>query len=41
MEATNKAIEDVMRSDFQSMPPHAQAKILDLLQKADPEHFGR
>ena len=29
-----------MRKDFQELPPYAQAKMLDLLQKADPEHFG-
>lgn len=39
MAATNEAIEKAMRNDFQQMPPFAQDKMLDLLQRADPEHF--
>ena len=39
MEATNKAIENAMRSDFQTWSPVAQAKMLDLLEKADPNRF--
>ena len=39
IDATNAAIDAAMRKDFQELPPHAQAKMLDLLQKADPEHF--
>jgi hypothetical protein len=33
-------VEEAMRKDFQSWTPQAQAKMLDLLQQADPEHFG-
>ena len=39
MESTTAEIDAAMRDDFQQMPPLAQAKMLDLLQKADPEHF--
>ena len=31
MEATNKAIEDVIRADFETMPPQFQARLLDML----------
>ncbi len=37
--STEKA-EKAMREDFQSWPPQAQARMLDLLQKADPANFG-
>lgn len=33
-------VEEAMRKDFQSWTPQAQAKMLDLLQKVDPEHFN-
>ena len=39
MEATNAAIDAAMRNDFQSLPLEGQAKMLDLLQKADPNNF--
>ena len=39
MEASTAEIDAAMRSDFQSLPPEGQAKMLDLLEKADPEHF--
>ena len=39
MEASTAKIDAAMRNDFQQMPPLAQAKMLDLLQKADPKHF--
>ena len=31
MEATNKAIEDAIRKDFEAMPPEFQGKLLDML----------
>ena len=39
MEVSTKAVDTAMRMDFQQLPPIAQGKMLDLLQKADPEHF--
>ena len=39
IDATNEAIEAAMRADFQSLPPEGQAKMLNLLEKADPDHF--
>ncbi len=39
MEASTEAIDEAMRKDFQSWTPQAQARMLDLLQQADPEHF--
>ena len=29
-----------MREDLRSWTPHEQARMLDLLQQADPEHSG-
>ncbi|MDY2722803.1 MAG: hypothetical protein SPG07_04720 [Coriobacteriales bacterium] len=40
MEASTAEIDAAMRSDFEAMPPAAQARMLDLLQKADPDHFS-
>ena len=31
MEATNRAIEDAIRSDFNALPPEFQDKLLDML----------
>ena len=31
MEATNKAIEDAIRTDFEALPPEFQGKLLDML----------
>ena len=31
-------VEEAMRRDFRELPPHAQAKMLNLLQQADPEN---
>lgn len=31
MSSTNKAIEDAMRDDFESLPPELRAALLDLL----------
>ena len=39
MEFTSRAIEDAIKADFETLPPVAQDKMLDLLEKADPEHF--
>ena len=39
MESTSRAIEDAIKADFETLPPAAQDKMLDLLEKADPEHF--
>ena len=38
-ESTAKA-EAAMRADFQSMPVHAQAAMLNLLEKADPGNMA-
>ena len=40
MEVSTEAIDAAMRADFEALPPVAQDKMLDLLQKADPEHFN-
>lgn len=40
MDASTAGVEAAIRTDFAAMPPTAQAKMLDLLQQADPEHFG-
>ena len=39
MAATSGAIEEAMRKDFGELPPEGQDAMLNLLQKADPEHF--
>ena len=39
IDAAGEAIEKAIREDFQSWKPEAQAAMLDLLQKADPDHF--
>ncbi|MGQ5427090.1 hypothetical protein ACULPM_08685 [Thermophilibacter sp. ZX-H3] len=31
MECTNKAIEDAMKADFESLPPEFRVKLLDML----------
>ena len=44
MEATNKAIEDAIRRDFEAMPPEFQARLLDMLCASGcmtPEYGGR
>ena len=41
MDASTAEVEAAMRRDFLELPPYAQAKMLDLLQKAGPEHFCR
>ena len=33
-------IEAAIKSDFESLPPFAQDKLLDLLKQADPSNFG-
>ena len=37
MDASNQAIDDAMRADFESLPPEAQAKLLDMLAGSDSE----
>ena len=39
MEANTAKIDALLRSDFESMSPIMQGKMLDLLEKADPDHF--
>ena len=39
MDASTAEVEAAMRKDFQELPPHAQVKMLDLLQKVDLDHF--
>ena len=39
IDSVNAKAEQAMCEDFQSWPPQAQARMLDLLQKADPDHF--
>lgn len=39
IDATNAAIDEAMRKDFLSLPPEGQAQMLNLLEKADPDHF--
>ena len=39
MAATREAIEEAMRKDFSELPPEGQDAMLNLLQKADPNHF--
>ena len=40
MDAATAEAEAAMRADFQSMPVHAQAAMLDLLEKADPGNMA-
>ena len=40
MEASTAEVDAALRADFEALSPVAQDKMLDLLQKADPEHFG-
>ena len=39
MDASTAEVEIALHADFASMPPRAQAAMLDLLQKADPDNF--
>ena len=39
MEASTAEVDAALRADFEALPPVAQDKMLDLLAKADPEHF--
>jgi hypothetical protein len=39
MAATSKAIEEAMRKGFSELPSEGQDAMLNLLQKADPNHF--
>ncbi|MBQ9044068.1 MAG: hypothetical protein IJ111_14790 [Eggerthellaceae bacterium] len=40
IDASTAEVEAAMREDFQSWPPEAQAKMLDLLELADPGNFA-
>lgn len=40
MFASTVEVEEAMRKDFADLPSHAQARMLDLLQKADPDNIG-
>ena len=40
MSESTAEIDAAFRADFESMPPEAQAKMLNLLQKANPERFA-
>lgn len=39
MAVSMEAIDEAMRKDFQFWEPQAQARMLDLLEKADPDNF--
>ena len=39
MESSTREVEQALRSDFQSMPPQTQVRMLDLLQQADPSNY--
>ena len=39
MFASTSEVEAAMREDFQELPPQGQARMLGLLQKADPDNF--
>lgn len=41
MFASTAEVDAAMRKDFQELPAHAQAKMLDFLQKANPDNFDR
>ena len=40
MDLSSRAIEEALRADFESLPPFAQDKLLDLLKQADPSNFA-
>lgn len=39
MAASTAKVDTALRADFESMPPEAQGKMLDLLQDVDYKHF--
>lgn len=39
MEANTAEVDAALRAEFEALPRIAQAKMLDLLQQADPDHF--
>ena len=39
MQLSTAEVDEALRMEFQSMPPEAQTKMLELLQAADSEHF--
>lgn len=40
MDLSTVEVDTAMKMDFQSMPPEAQQKMLELLEKADPDNVG-
>ena len=39
IDESNAQIEAALKADFESLPPFAQGKMLDLLKQADPTNF--
>lgn len=39
MDASTAEVDAALRADFASLPPKSQAKMLDMLEEADPDHF--
>lgn len=39
MDISTVEVDTAMRMEFQSMPPEAQQKMLELLEKADPDNM--
>ena len=39
IDESNELIEAALKADFESLPPVAQGKMLDLLKQADPKNF--
>ncbi len=39
MDLSTVEVDTAMRMEFQSMPPEAQQKMLELLEKADPDNM--
>ncbi len=39
IDESNEQIETALKADFESLPPVAQGKMLDLLKQADPTNF--
>ena len=40
MTESTAEVEAAMKKDFESLPPHGQAMMLDLLEKADPDNIA-
>lgn len=39
IDKSDAEVDVALRADFASLPPESQARMLDMLEKADPEHF--